>query len=292
MKNISNHICDYGCNHGARYFFKYVNKYCCSSHYSKCPNMRKKNRKTQTGIKRDEDVRKKISEGKIKYFENDKNRKKYSIAQINRYKNMTSNDKEKFSLAKSGDNNGMFGKEAATKLTISKIKKKYQLFYKIEEMRYNPDKPGEKEIQVHCKNHNCKNSKEHGGWFSPTRGQITERRRGLYCGNDGSYFYCCEKCKNECPLFGLQSDPFQERQKQYTQEEYQQFREHVLNRDNYKCQFCGEKAEHVHHERPQKLEPFYALDPDFAWSCCKKCHYEKGHKDECSTGKLSKIFCT
>jgi len=27
-------------------------------------------------------------------------------------------------------------------------------------MRYNPDKPGEEEIQVHCKNHLCKNSKK------------------------------------------------------------------------------------------------------------------------------------
>jgi 5-methylcytosine-specific restriction endonuclease McrA len=89
----------------------------------------------------------------------------------------------------------------------------------------------------------------------------------------------------------LKSDPFEKSEKLYTQEEYQQFREYVLERDNYKCQYCGQKAEHVHHERPQKLEPFFALDPDLAWSVCEKCHYKYGHKDECSTGKLANMVC-
>ncbi|MCF8019888.1 MAG: hypothetical protein K9L62_10855 [Vallitaleaceae bacterium] len=182
-------------------------------------------------------------------------------------------------------------KDAFT-LTIEKIHERYPFFSKIEEMRYNPDKP-EKEIQVHCKNYNCENSKEKGGWFTPSYIGLYERIRSLEkdYGNDGSYFYCCEKCKNECPLYGLQSDPFKVIRQYYTKNEHQQFREYVLNRDNYKCQYCGEKAEHAHHERPQKLEPFYALDPDFAWSCCKKCHYEKGHRDECSTGNLANTMC-
>ena len=37
----------------------------------------------------------------------------------------------------------------SSKLTISKIKKRYLFFSKIEEMRYNPDNPGEKEIHRH-----------------------------------------------------------------------------------------------------------------------------------------------
>ena len=160
-------------------------------------------------------------------------------------------------------------------------------------MRYNPDKSGEKEIQVHCKNHLCSNSKEQGGWFTPTLSQLTERRRALEkdYGNDGSYFYCSDECKGNCPLYRLYSDPYKNTDKLYTDEEYQTFRNHVLERDNFECQFCGEKATEVHHERPQKLEPFFSLDPDFAWSCCEKCHYEKGHKDECSTGKLAHTVC-
>ena len=40
------------------------------------------------------------------------------------------------------------------------------------------------------------------------------------------------------------------------------------------------------HKQPQKLEPFFTLDPDLAWSICKKCHFKYGHKDECSIGNL------
>jgi hypothetical protein len=177
--------------------------------------------------------------------------------------------------------------------SIKKINKKYPFFSKIEEMRYNPDKPEEKEIQVHCKNHDCINSKEKGGWFTPTKSQLHERIRNLEkpLGTEGSYFYCSTKCKQECPLYGLVFDPYKKNTNPYIEEEYQTFRNFVLERDNYLCQFCGKKAEHVHHERPQKLEPFFALDPDFAWSCCKECHYKFGHKDECSTGNLAITIC-
>ncbi len=181
------------------------------------------------------------------------------------------------------------------KLTISKIRKRYPFFSQIEEMRYNPDKPEEKEIQVHCKNHSCENSKEKSGWFTPTRIQLSERIRQLenVNGNGGCYFYCSEKCKDECPLFNLQNDPYSISNKPYTQQEYETFKKFVLERDNYKCQYCGKLASEVHHERPQKLEPFFALDPDLAWSVCKKCHYKYGHKTgtECSTGNLAVKIC-
>ena len=179
------------------------------------------------------------------------------------------------------------------KLDIKTIKFRYPFFSQIEDLRYNPDKPREKEIQVHCKNHNCQNSKEQGGWFTPTRSQLYERIRQLEknYGNGGCYFYCSNECKNECPLYNIHNDPLKDIEKNYTNKEYQVFREFVLERDNYKCQYCGEKAEHVHHERPQKLEPFFSLDPDLAWSVCSECHYKYGHNDECSTGKLAKIIC-
>jgi hypothetical protein len=182
--------------------------------------------------------------------------------------------------------------------TIENIKEKYPFFSKIEEMRYNPDKPlEEKEIQVRCKNHNCPNSKEQDGWFTPTYIQLYERIRQLEkeCGQGGCYLYCSQECKIECPLYNILSDPYEERKKykNYTEEEYDFFRKYVLERDNYICQYCGKLAEHVHHERSQKLEPFFALDPDLAWSVCEKCHYKYGHKkgSECSTGNLAKRHC-
>ena len=124
--------------------------------------------------------------------------------------------------------------------------------------------------------------------------QIYERIRGIEkIENDGSYFYCSQKCKEICPLYNLKGDPFENNESPYTQEEYQIFRIFVLERDNYNCQYCDEPATYVHHERPQKLEPFFSLDPDYAWSCCRKCHYEKGHPagTKCSTGSLSALVC-
>jgi hypothetical protein len=189
-----------------------------------------------------------------------------------------------------GKKNPMYKKDL-NKLTIEKIRRKYPIFFKEEILRYNPEK--NKEIQAHCKNHNCINSKEKGGWFTPTRIQVNERIRQVENkdGNGGSYFYCSKQCKNTCPLFKLYSDPFRNKNLPYTHSEYQTFRHHVLTRDNNICQFCGNKAIDVHHERPQKLEPLFVLDPDYAWSCCEKCHYEKGHKDECSAGKIASIKC-
>lgn len=36
-------LCDYGCGQKAKYYFKYVNKWCCSSSNNKCPKNREKN---------------------------------------------------------------------------------------------------------------------------------------------------------------------------------------------------------------------------------------------------------
>ena len=246
-------LCDYGCEREALFYFKTVNKWCCSKSQNSCPFLRKKHSERMMGNKNPMFGKKRIfSEEEIK-------------KQIK-----------------------------GRKLTIKKIHKKYPLFSKVEEMRYNPDKPGEKEIQVHCKNHNCQNSKEQGGWFTPNVSQIIERRRALEHpdGNDGRYFYCSEECKIGCPLYYSRgNDPLRENISNYTNEEYSTFREYVLERDEYKCQYCGERAEHVHHERPKKLEPFFSLDPDLAWSVCSNCHYNYGHKDECSTVNLASKSC-
>ena len=220
--------------------------------------------------------------------------------------------KKKLSIINLGEKHPLFGskhseetkermsksQKGSGKITISKIKKKYPFFSQIEEMRYNPDKPGEKEIQVHCKNHNCPNSKEKDGWFTPTMSQYNERRRALSKhGTGGSYFYCSDKCKNECPLYRF--NPYRELQKEnktiefpYTQEEYFVWRQTVLEQDNYTCQICGSKENlHCHHIEPVKLKPEYSLDPENGIFLCEKCHYKYGHKDECSTGQLSKMIC-
>jgi len=288
-------ICEYGCGEEANY--RMTNgKWCCENFYTKCSAIKKRNSETNK-LKQLGD--------KNAFFGKTHSEKTKEILRFKKTGKRNHTELWKRELAKkmTGEKNHFFGKthnkktkkliSRSKQLTISKIKNRYPFFSQIEDMRYNPDKPSEKEIQVHCKNHLCENSKEKGGWFTPTKTQFFERKRQLESkdGQGGCYFYCSQKCKNICPLFNLIGDPFKDTSTLYNQQEYQTFRQYVLERDNYTCQFCGEEAIIVHHERPQKLEPFFSLDPDFAWSCCEKCHYEKGHKDECSTGNLAKKNC-
>jgi len=277
-------LCEYGCGQEAKYKTS-NNRQCCSPKFNSCPGIRKRNSETnkikQSGKNNPMYGREQTIESKLKNSESNKKVWKDKSSTFN-------NPQYRKKLKKA-----LIEASKKRKRTIKMLKEKYTLFSKIEEMRYNPDKPKEKEIQVHCKNHNCSNSKEQGGWFTPTNIQLYERIRNVeHHGLDNSYYYCSQKCKNECPLFNLHSDPFKNNEIPYTSQEYQTFRNFVLERDDYKCQYCEDLATDVHHERSQKLEPFFALDPNLAWSCCEKCHYTKGHKDECSTGALANRICT
>lgn len=176
--------------------------------------------------------------------------------------------------------------------TLSDYKEKHPLLLKVEEIRENPVS---KKLQGRCKNHKCKNSKEKNGWFTLKPRQIENRLRAIYYQNDGLYFYCSKKCKDECLLYGLQSDPYEIKKTwSYTQQEYETWRNEVLRRADNLCEYCGKDAVHAHHVKPQKLEEFFSLDPDYGVACCEKCHHEKGHPKgtECSTGNLSKIICS
>jgi len=186
--------------------------------------------------------------------------------------------------------------------TIEEWKELYPTFSKVEEMRYNPDKPGEKEIQVHCKYNECPNFKEQGGWFTPTHDQFVNRIWAIEKkdGNEASYYYCSDECKEKCSLRGKRvSQLIKEDQiragiipeDNYTPSEYNTWREEVFRLDEGLCIYCGQLAEHCHHIEPQKLQPGLALDPANGISVCKECHYKYGHKDECSTGQLANKIC-
>ena len=295
-KILTDKLCDYSCNQVARYKFK-NGKICCSKSKNSCPENKRIRGLARKGKKHTPESKEKMRLAKLgeKNHNYGKPRKKEIVEKIsesNKGKKRSSKVKQKISKA---TKEGMKKKEIiekikdiaqAKKLTIKKINDKYPFFSRIEKLRYNPNK--ENEIQVRCKNNKCKK------WFTPTYIQLYERIRQLEkdYGNEGCFFYCSDDCKKQCPMYNLKTDPYRNNIKRsYTEYEYQVFRSYVLDRDSYICQFCGELATDVHHERPQKLEPFFALDPDFAWSCCEKCHYEKGHKDECSTGNLAKKNC-
>ncbi len=269
-------ICEYGCGRESIHQFK-NGKWCCSYNHIICSKVREKVSKSVTGS----------------------GNPRYGVK-------CTSQTKEKIRHTLKGkmcgEKNPFYGKKhtkqskdkmsRSLRFSLQDYKQAHPIFFKIEEMRKHPIT---EKIQVHCKNHKCKNSKEKGGWFTPTQIQLTERLRALEkpSGMIENNFYCSKRCKVECPLYRSKSDPFKETKKNYTESEYQIFRKFVLERDQYICQYCGEEATTVHHERPQKTEPFFALDPYFAWSCCEKCHYEKGHPtgSNCSTGNLASKVC-
>jgi len=226
----------------------------------------------------------KVLIGKKKTIEH---RKALSRAQKLRFKNK--NEKLKISQTNKETRNKesieerkKYTPKKLNNYTVNYIKENYKFFSTIEEIKEGKDG----EVQVRCKK--CRK------WFIPQKPQLSSRIYALEKnGKDGLYLYCSKQCKKDCSLYNLRKDPNENKEQYYTEQEYQIFRSFVLERDNYTCQFCGELATIVHHERPQKTEPFFTLDPDYAWSCCKKCHIEKGHRTgtECSFGNLSNKIC-
>ena len=275
IENKENKLCDYGCELKANYQFK-NKKLCCEDDSRSCPKIC--------------DIRSKSNKGK-----NHSEETKKKISKINKGRKCLEETKRKLSELNTGKTH-----TKETKLKISKIqtyslhdwKNKHPLLFKEEELRYHPKT---REIQAHCKNNKCKNSKEQGGWFTPLRNNISNRVSSLENGSGGGYLYCCDQCKQECILYHMKNDPneIKDINNIPTESDKQVFRQEVLKRDNYKCFYHSDvKAIDVHHIRPQKLEPFFALDPDYGISVCEECHKEL-HKSgsDCSYGKLSKIIC-
>jgi hypothetical protein len=205
------------------------------------------------------------------------------------------------SCSKKGKNNPMY-KEY--KIEVQKKKKK-PLVYSLglpsydtycsrlettDEVRLFIDMEGRRLLQVKCSQ--C------GKWFTPSLYAVQDRIKavnGLCAGE--CRLYCSSTCKKECGVYYkkytdyLDIGSINSEDKFYTTKELSFWSKEVLKRANYKCEYCGEKAEHAHHIKPKKLEPFEALDPDSGIACCKNCHYKYGHAGECSTVNLAKIRC-
>lgn len=214
--------------------------------------------------------------------------KKMQIIKLNKI--ATKETREKMSITQTGH-------EGRNKLTIEQINELYPTFSKEEEIRYNPDNKI-KEIQTHCKNNHCKNSKENHGWFTPLRERLRDRIYALEKdnGNDGTYLYCSNECKNSCMLYGL--NPNYEINKDnvkipYTPGEYNIWRTEVLRRGNNRCQECDSTINlHCHHTEPVKIQPELSLDPSNGIILCKECH-DKRHAagTEHSNGNLANKIC-
>lgn len=133
-------------------------------------------------------------------------------------------------------------------------------------------------------------------WITPTISEVQNRMKFLSNKiTSECRFYCSDKCKTGCSIYGQILFPKgfkKEVNKEYTRHELSIWSGEVLKRANYKCEYCGKNATDAHHIRPKKLEPFFALDPDYGVACCEKCHYDYAHLDECSTGTLAMRKCS
>ncbi len=269
-------LCDFGCGKEAKYKFK-NGKWCCSKYTSSCLEIRRIYSKSHQGYILTKEQKNKISKSLKGRILTESHKEIIRQNQLNRRHSKES--RKKMSISH--------------KLTINQIKKKYPTFAKIEEMRYKPGFEKEKIIQVHCKNHNCKNSKEQGGWFTPKNyDQFSQRVWAIENDEGNRYYYCSKECKQACDLYGKRVSQLMitedDCQFPYTQLEYKTWRDEVFKRADNKCEYCGEMAKDAHHLKPQKLNPGLALDPEYGIACCKECHYNKGHNDkECTYGYIA-----
>jgi hypothetical protein len=164
------------------------------------------------------------------------------------------------------------------------------------------------EVLAHCKNSNCKNSKENGGRFEISAIQIQYRNMGINTTSDTNYFYCCEECKKSCILyrsslirlnniFSPEGDLNQASQQDLSIWRNEVFNRQLLENLNHKenfCEICHLTENLVgHHILPQKLYPAHAIDPDNGIVLCEECHTKYGHTKgtECSTGNLANKIC-
>jgi len=188
-----------------------------------------------------------------------------------------------------------------SRLSYQQCLERYPDVVKIEELKEGPNG----EIMGHCKNSSCKNSKENGGYFELMPGQINMRNTGINT-HDTGHFYCCEECKQSCPLYGRSATALHNRINEnpeihYTSAEYNTWKEEVYYRQKIEnntetnfCEYCHATENlHVHHEVPQKIVPGYALDPINGIIACEDCHYKYGHEKgtDCSTGNLANKIC-
>jgi 5-methylcytosine-specific restriction endonuclease McrA len=249
-------------------------------------------RKERIGIKQSFETKLKKSESIKKAWKNKKS--KYHTKE---YKELRSNITSKQVKGKKHPN---YNKPSYNRFTIKKLKKIYPFFCKIEELKEHPIT---KKIQVRCKNHNCINSKNNYGWFTPNYEQLRGRMNAIEReeGNDGSYLYCSEECKITCPNYHIHGDPLSQRELPYILTEYFIFKDEVKRRniEEYEiltCEICGNLNSDeliVHHEKPQAKYPSLSLDPSNAWILCgnnseNKCHIKKSHdkNSDCNIGRI------
>jgi len=139
-----------------------------------------------------------------------------------------------------------------------------------------------------------------GKWYIPDVYSVINRIRTTIGKKKGEHhFYCSPDCKNNCYIFNkkpetlMHEDEWRAGRDSWWDEPRHmqgQWRELVLERDNYTCQKCGSKENlKAHHIKPVKLYPLESCDVDNGIILCGECHNKAHHIAGCSTGELAKL---
>lgn len=132
-----------------------------------------------------------------------------------------------------------------------------------------------------------------GKWYNPKRKDVLHRISALN-GNEhgGNNFYCSEECKQKCPIYNKQLYQENHPNKPENNRPYQQeWSQMVCEREDYKCEICGEYGNIGHHILPVKPYPHLQADVDNGVCLCEKCHYIVHQIEGCKTGQLANLVC-
>ena len=128
-----------------------------------------------------------------------------------------------------------------------------------------------------------------GELYVPTIRQVRTRMEALNgkFQSGESRFYCCEECKDACPIYN-QTKYYKGQKKEGSSREVQpELRQMVFLRDNYTCQTCeNHKSQlivplHCHHNEGIRWEPLESADIDRCSTQCETCHREIHTKEGC-----------
>ena len=147
-----------------------------------------------------------------------------------------------------------------------------------EEVRRDPDNMDW--LQVRCTNCN--------EWFSP---KATEFQRRAQVINDGggSRFYCSEKCKHSCSIYGQHKFPKGFKKDYHRHPDYNIWAKMIKERDNYECQICGEtEGVNAHHYEGLNVNDIESLDLDMGVTLCAECHHRSHTGKGCTYYDLQK----
>jgi len=203
-------ICEYGCGQDAKYYFPTVNKWCCSSHFSKC-SKRKENSSGEnnpmygkdSAFKGKHHSKKSIEKMKIagsslkdKTYEEIYGKEKAKKLKEIKSKHFSKINKGRISSFK----NKTHSKEARKAISIARtyVGKDYKIkhpeFYEIEKPIFKNNK-----IYVKCKHCNK--------LFSPKKSQINERLRSIRIKVYKNFLFCSTLCKANSDYFDRKIDP-------------------------------------------------------------------------------------